>query len=247
MFRFSRINSFLMSPEAGDGASGGGASGAQGTEQTQTETQTEKTITLTQSQLDAMLAKRGKSATRTVEETRAELARREAEILELRQAIEGANDPAKNTELAKLQREIARRDAEIKAERDRAEAATKRADEMTAREKATKVTETLRAALTKAGAHAPGIDQAARLIAMDGAAEVEDDGSVTLTIGGVPYSGPTIEKAASAWLASNPHFQKSPSGGSGARPSNGASAQVLDVDKVPASSLIAAGLRQSSS
>jgi hypothetical protein len=242
------IASSILRNAAGENADGGGAASA-GANTTTAGTPAgagEAPLQLTQTQLDAIvqraIAKNERKATRTVSEIQAERTRLETELAEARAALEGSADPTKNPELAKAQRELARLQAEKDAlAKERAEAASK-LDAMTTAQKQRAIGDTLRSELTRAGAHATGIDQAARLLAMDGTAEIDDDGTITVTLAGVPYSGPTLSKAVGAWLTQNPHFAKSPEGGSGASRPNGSRGPALDFEKATPEALISSGL-----
>lgn len=250
MLRHLLALSILRSEANPDGGGGGGAPApAPGAPLAggQPAPAPEPTLALTQAQLDQIvqraIAKEKRGTSRTVAEITQAKAQLEAELAEARAAAEGAGDPSKNPEIAKAQREAAAAKAQLEAlAKEKAEALAK-LEGMTKAQRDRAVSDTLRAELTRAGAHAPGLEQAARLLAMEGAAEVdEDDGSITLTISGIPYRGATLAKAVAVWLAANPHFAKSPAGGSGANRPNGNGRMPADFSTASPVDLISAGL-----
>lgn len=171
---------------------------------------------------------------------KARAAELEAELEELRGKV--APSEQAQIEANKAARRAAQLEADLNAAKAREAELSGKLGELTTRQKSAAVSDVVRKALATSGAHTPGLEQAVRLMVSEGSAELDEDG-VTITIDRVPYTGEAaITKAAAAWLLANPHFQKSTDGGSGGRRPNGGGVP-LDMDKMPAASLISRGLR----
>lgn len=241
MLRFLIANAILRNEVPPEGGGGGGTPAPAGNEPPKAPES--PTITLTQEQLDRMIASRVAKVQNAGKKTAAELsAERDRINAELEQLRQQQADPSANPEVVKAAREAAKLKADLEAlakERDEFRA---RAESMTKAERDRKVGDVLRAELTRAGAHAQGLEQAAKLLSMDGTAEVDEDGQVTITIAGIPYTGASIAKAAGAWLAANPHFAKGLDGGSGASRPGARNGAALDFDKASPEALLRAGL-----
>lgn len=189
------------------------------------------------------LAKANRAGTGVASEAaqaKARAAELEAELEEVRGKM-APNEQAQ-IEANKAARRAAQLEADLKAATAQRAELEGKLGELTTRQKSAAVSDVVRKALATSGAHTQGLEQAVRLMVSEGAAELDDDG-VTITIDRVPYTGEAaITKAAAAWLLANPHFQKSTDGGSGSRRPNGGGVP-LDMDKLPAASLISRGLR----
>lgn len=240
----------LASITGGDDDGGGaGAGGDAGDTGDTGDGGADKGRTFSQGDVDrivkAALAKRDRSDGRAKSELEAAKAREaelSRELEELRASIDDAKesgDPKR--ELAALKREMAKLQREhAQAAKDRDEAMKGR-DELAGKIRKSTIEGALRTALTKSGAHAQGIEQAVRLLSMDGSAEVDEDGTVTLTIDGMAYDGDSLAKAAQAWLTANPHFARAVEGGSNGRRPGSARVDV-DLDKLTPAELIRRGL-----
>lgn len=238
------IMSALLAPEPSEG--GGGGAGGTGADDANKGNET-PARTFTQDEVDRIVAARvakaasaGKSALSASEQAKARVAELEAELEETRGKL--APDDASKAEQAKIARENARLQAELVAARAEKAAADTQLSQLSQAQRTTKIENTMRKALAAGGAHERGLDQAVRLMAAEGAAEVDDDG-VTVTINKIPYTGEAaIAKAAAEWLAANPHFAKGSDGGSGGRRPNGGALPV-DMDKMTSRQLLHEGLR----
>ncbi len=228
------------SDPADDAGGDGGAKGGKGSK---------SDPTFTKDDVDrivkAALAKRDRSDGRAkgeLEAARAREAELSRELEELRASIDDAKDSGDpKRELAALRRDLAKLQREhAQAVKDRDEAVKGR-DDLAGKIKRSSIESAIRGALSKSGAHTQGLEQAVRLLSMEGSAEVDEDGVVTLTIGGMAYDGDSLAKAAQAWLAANPHFARAVDGGSNGRRPGSARVDV-DLDKLSPAELIRRGL-----
>jgi hypothetical protein len=235
------MSALLAPPDEGGAEGGAGASDG-------TEGATPPPKTFTQEEVDRIVAARvakaagaGKAALTAQQQAAARVAELEAELEETR----GKLLPAQGHEadLAKTARERDRLAKELTDAKAREDALSGQVSELSTRQKNAAIESVVREALGKSGAHGAGLNQAVRLMVAEGAAEVDDEG-VTITIDRVPYTGEAaIAKAAAAWLNANPHFQKSPDGGSGGRRPNGGALPPADMDKMSAGALLRTGLK----
>jgi hypothetical protein len=236
------MSALLAPPDEGGAEGGAGASdGTEGATPPPVKTFTQEEVDRIVAARVAKVSSAGKTAQTEQQKAAARVAELEAELEETRTKLLPAQ--GHEADLAKTARERDRLAKDLADAKARENALAGQVTELSTRQKNAAIESVVRDALSKSGAHAPGLTQAVRLMVAEGAAEVDDEG-VTITIDRVPYTGEAaIAKAAVAWLNANPHFQKSTDGGSGGRRPNGGALPPADMDKMPVGALLRAGLK----